>query len=77
MEKVNTMQEQMGIISRNMERIKTSATKKKKKATEMKSACDGFHSRFKTALNQLLSLKYAIETAFYNAKRKRNKMIKN
>ena len=31
MEKVNTMQEQMGIISRNMERIKTSATKKKKK----------------------------------------------
>ena len=56
---------------------KNKCYQKKKKATEMKSACDGFHSRFKTALNQLLSLKYAIETAFYNAKRKRNKMIKN
>ena len=29
MEKVNTMQEQMGIISRDMERIKTNTTKQK------------------------------------------------
>ena len=69
MEKVNTMQEQMGIISRDMERIKTNTTKQKCNRNE--NTCDRFHNRFKTALNQLASLKICQRNYILKGKEKR------
>ena len=39
----------------------------------MKSACDGFHNRFKTALNQLVSLKICQRNYILKGKEKESK----